>query len=126
MSWLTERGKEFLVKVGAYPKTCAVNGCSGGNVAVTELQPLDPIDHSSTLLQLCPTHTAWAEERNELASEVKAELVEKRQEIGKRRFAEIQELSMPQDGDLREDILMGDTDERYISLSDAFEDGESA
>lgn len=126
MSSLKEKGKEFLAAVGAHPKTCAVEGCNGGNVEVVELAPLDPIDHSSTLLQLCPRHTAWAEERNELANGVKEELVEKRQEIGKRRFSEIQELAMPQDGRLREDILMGDTDERHIQLSNAFEDGDAA
>lgn len=124
---LKEKGKQFLVKHGYAPEKCAVKGCRGRDVEVIKLRPLDPIDHESTLLQLCPHHQDWAAQRNQLAAEVKAELVEARKKIGQERIGEIQSLAMPQDGDLREDILMGETEERYVPLDDAFEDGgESA
>lgn len=118
---LKEHAKQIQARLGLHPKNCAVVGCQTGNVEVIDVKPLDPIDHDSTLLQLCPRHSVWAEKRNDLAEEVYEALVEKRKEIGQDRIGEIQDLALPQDGRLREDILMGDPPEDKIPLADAME-----
>jgi hypothetical protein len=71
---------------------------------------------------LCPDHQEWASERNEFAKQMKAELVEARKEIGQEHIGRIQELSMPQSGKLREDILMGNPEEENIGLEEAFDE----
>jgi hypothetical protein len=116
----------LLFKAGIRRPDCVVHGCDKTETELVELSPLDPIDHHARTLPLCEQHQAWASERNKLAAEVKAELVEARKEIGQRRIDEVQRLAVPQDGDLREDILMGEPDERFVHISDAVEGGESA
>lgn len=113
MKDLKEKGKKFAAKMGAVPKTCGVRGCQNRNAEIVEILPLDPIDHESTLIQLCSEHEAWADDRNELAAEVADELREKRREIGDRRFSEVQELAVPQ-GAIREDVLNGDVPDGHI------------
>jgi hypothetical protein len=105
---LKELGKEAIAKRGLAPNACGVEGCEAGDATVVKLLPLDPIDHGTTIIQLCPNHLVWAKHRNELAREVKAELVALRKEIGQRRIDEIAELAAPQDGDLPEEILQGE------------------
>lgn len=121
MTSLKEKGKEFAAKLGAVPDTCGVRWCKRGDAELVELLPLDPIDHDSTLIQLCTEHQEWADQRNDLAAEVADELREKRREIGDRKFDEIQELAVPQ-GAMHEDILNGDVaDGQLIPLEAALE-----
>lgn len=100
---------------------CGVKGCSRGNAELVVLQPLDPIDHRSTPVNLCPKHTVWAQERNEFAEEMHDELREARKEIGKEHSDRIAELATPQDGELREDILVGEIDKLPESVAELHE-----
>lgn len=117
---LEERIKRKLHNKGFARDVCDVRGCSIGDTEVWTLLPLDPIDHEETIVKLCPEHGLWADERNQLASEVADELRAKRREIGDERFGEIQDLAVPQ-GDLREDILDGSADDGVIPLEEALE-----
>lgn len=120
MRHLKEQGKQALARLGAVPHTCAVKGCSERTEDTIDVLALNPIDHDATLLQLCQNHLKWAEERNELAREIKAELVEARKDIGQDRISEIEELAVPQ-GSMRRDILMGEAC-GMIPLSEAVDE----
>lgn len=113
-----------LVAKQAEKKGCGVKDCPNGDAELVELKPFDPIDHEATYVALCPTHTVWADKRNEFAEEMADELREARKEIGQANIGRIQELSMPQ-GELREDILMGEA-EGQIPLEEAFEDSQDS
>ena len=112
MKELKELGKELLDSRGFVPDTCGVEGCEAGDSDVVELQPLDPIDHSSTLIQLCPGHREWADARNQLAEIVTDELREERNRIGQEYLDELQELADPR-GRTSEAWLMGDNSDRF-------------
>lgn len=118
MTSLKEKAKRRMAQAGFAPDRCGVRGCSNGDAEVVELLPFDPIDHDSTHIQLCPDHQEWAAERNVFAEAMTDELREKRKRIGQEHIDRIQQLAPPQDGDLREDILMGEA-EGQIPLSDA-------
>lgn len=114
---------EKIAKRLANTKSCGVEGCeSTAGVDLVEIKPFDPIDHDSTFVALCSYHQQWGDRRNDFAEQMADELREARKEIGQEHIETIQELSMPQDGDLREDILMADVEEDYVPLEDAFED----
>jgi len=101
--------------------SCGVKGCnSQTDVTVVELKPFDPIDHESTFVSVCAQHQVWADERNAFAEEMADELREKRKEIGQANIGRIQDLHVPQ-GQMREDILMGDADGQ-IPLDEAFDE----
>lgn len=121
---LIEAGKRLNAKLGRVPDTCQVRDCNHPTEDVIELRPLDPIDHESTLLPACEHHLEWGQERNQLAEEVGEELREYRKELGQERKAEIARLASPQEGDLREDILMGRPKEPFIHYKDATETPE--
>jgi len=117
-------GKKRLKKLAyklARTDECGVKGCGDTDVEITEVLPLDPIDHESSWIALCPKHTVWAEERNAFAEQMYEELREARKEIGQEHMGQIQDLAMPQDGELREDILMGEIEESVV-FEDAFEE----
>lgn len=111
-------------KLGIHPSTCQIKGCGNGDAELVKVLPLDPIDHTARRIPLCPKHQAWARQRNEFAEEMADQLREYRKELGQEHIERVQELAMPQDGTFREDILMGETEELEIPLSDAFEEGE--
>lgn len=124
---LLDKLRVLATKVGLISSGCAVRGCHESRADLTTLAPLDPIGHEESVYPLCERHQHWADERNKLATEVYEELVEARKEIGQERIAEIQSLAMPQDADLREDILMGDVaDGQLIPLEEALDGGEPA
>lgn len=80
---------------------CAVSSCGAQEgVQVIELQPLDPIDHAKTLVPMCEHHRKWANERNQLATDVANQLREARQEIGQTEIDRIQRLQSPPDGEI--------------------------
>lgn len=112
--------KAVAAKLGRRRK-CGVVGCNGKNTELIWLKPMDPIDHDETPVVLCEKHQQWANERNAFVEKITDKLREKRKEIGQEHIDRIQELSMPQDGKLREDILMGEPDEERIPLENAFE-----
>lgn len=101
--------KNWLVKKGFSRDVCAVDGCPSGDTEVTEILPLDPIDHEETVTRLCPEHQEWASERNDLAERVLDELREARKEIGEEYFAEVQRLANPTREPSRA-LLMGEYD----------------
>jgi len=114
---------QIVAEKFARTSVCGVEGCrSKENVDLTELKPLDPIDHDSTFVALCEHHQLWADKRNRFAEDMADELREARKEIGQEHIAMIQDLAMPQDGKLREDILMGDVEEPAVALEDAFDE----
>ena len=107
------------------PSICAVEGCwNRENLEQVELKRFDPIDHNPLTYSLCDKHQEWATERNQVAELFHEELREARKEIGQANKAIIQEYAMPQDGKLREDILMGNPDEDFIHLNDMFEESK--
>lgn len=99
---------------------CSVKGCDESAVQVDELLPFDPIDHDPTVVAVCPTHQAWADERNAFAKQIADELREYRKEVGQERIEEIQRLAVPQ-GAMREDVLMGEVQDGMMPLSEAIE-----
>lgn len=104
---------------------CEVVGCAKFGADDTKIKALDPIDHDDKVLQLCEKHQQWAQERNDFAEEMYDEFREFRKELGQEQIGEIQRLAHPQDGKLREDILMGDTEEKAIPLSQATEESQN-
>lgn len=110
------------LRLASKDTVCEVEGCdSTDDVEIVDVLPLDPIDHSATVLGLCSDHQEWAARRNELAEDVADELREARKEIGQEHISEIQRLASPMDGNLREDFLMGDV-EGTVTLKDIHTD----
>lgn len=105
---------------------CEVVGCARTEAEPTEVLALDPIDHDDKTLQLCPKHQVWADERNIFAEDIREEFREYRKDLGQERLEEVQRLAHPQDGHLREDILIGETGEDKIPLGEATEESQSA
>jgi len=118
---MKEHAKRLMSKAGLAPDYCGVVGCDNGNAEVVELQPFDPIDHDSTLIQLCPEHQVWADERNEFAELIADELRERRRELGSVHFEKVQDLVVPQ-GRMAEDVLDGSVEGGSVALEDALED----
>jgi len=118
----TKKRLRQLAAVFGRQKECGVIDCDGDNTELVWLKPMDPIDHDETPVVLCEKHQQWADERNAFAEEMADELREYRKELGEEHFSRIQELSMPQDGKLREDIVNGTPEQDRIKLKDAFEE----
>lgn len=109
MNGLLDRLKNRAAEAGVAKNKCAVKGCDGNDPRLVTLKPLDPIDHPVTTRVFCADHYEWARERNQLAERIKAELVEKRKELGEEHYEEIQRLAAP-NGDVADEILMGEYD----------------
>lgn len=110
---------EKLLHRLADPDTCGVKGCE--NTTVVELVTLkrfDPIDHDAVPVALCEHHQEWADRRNEFAEEMHDKLREARKEIGQAHIEQVRELATPQDGQLREDIAMGEIDAPVRTVED--------
>lgn len=89
---------------------CGFETCDADeDTQLTRVEPMDPVDHSATMVVLCPDHREWVEERNELALQIRAELREARKEIGQQYLDELQEYARP-DLHTPEDVLMGRDD----------------
>jgi len=116
-----KRMRQLAARLGKRTDCGVVNCGNSKDTELVWLKPFDPIDHDETPVVLCPKHQQWADERNAFAEKMTDELRECRKEIGQEHIERIQELSMPQDGKLREDILMGEPEEERIHLEDAFE-----
>lgn len=101
---------------------CEVVGCARLEAEDIEVLTLDPIDHEDQTLQLCAYHQEWAKERNEFARDMRDEFRAFRKQLGQEHIEETQRLAHPQDGHLREDILMGEVEEDHVPLGMATEE----
>lgn len=111
MSNLLEEAYKFARKA-SLDSECGVNGCNNTqDLELIWLKPLDPIDHEETPITLCPGHQEWADERNAFAEMIGEKLREYRAELGKEHMDALQELAHPQEENLSEDFLMGDSSE---------------
>lgn len=100
---MTDREFTAVLRALLRKRDCGLQGCSEPRAELIELQPVDPIEGSPTLVNLCPTHYQWGIDRNEFVEQLHDELRDAQDAIEERYAEQLQEIASPEDGRLAGD-----------------------
>jgi hypothetical protein len=111
---VTDREFTAVLRALLRKDDCGLKGCNNTHAELIELLPVDPLDGTPTLINLCPEHYQWGIDRNEFVERLHEELREAQDAIEERYSEQLQQIATPEGGDLAGDAWTAETDDNSL------------